>query len=459
MIIKVGTGDLTQVTVERKRMMKINKNHERGQITVLMVFAVIALFGAAALAIDGGMLYFQRRAAQSAADNAAMTGALSITKGYNAAQIDTIVHERTMVNGFDNSADDVEVQVFWPPQAPNPYAGNSDFIQVIITSRIPLAFTQIVYSGALEVTVEAIGHARPRASLVPGYAIYGANESACRTLVFSGNPLVQVSGGGSIGSNSDASCNCAVDPISGLPIGGSGINEGNVDVDVLDGGVISSAGCWGAYGSSGDVDPDPISAPQEDMEKLKNLVPTPDCSGLPNFGPTNINGVETLSPGVYDSLKFNSGADVTLDPGLYCISGADPWSVETKGGSIVRGDGVIFYMMETTGGWKSAGGSQIELYAPTDFRDPSGNQWAGMLIYVHPDNTNDIILTGTSNSWYEGSIYALGSHCDVEGNGGGVAFKTQIICDTVRINGTGDLDLFYDEGRNYHIPAAVDLSQ
>ncbi|MHA2403066.1 MAG: pilus assembly protein TadG-related protein, partial [Candidatus Kariarchaeaceae archaeon] len=73
----------------------LNKIHctrygEHGQIAVLMVFAVVALFGAAALSIDGGLLYFQRRAAQSAADNAAMTGALAIAKGYNSSQIQTI---------------------------------------------------------------------------------------------------------------------------------------------------------------------------------------------------------------------------------------------------------------------------------------------------------------------------------------------------------------------------------
>jgi hypothetical protein len=437
--------------------MKTQRNHEQGQITVLMVFAIFALFGAAALAIDGGLLYLQRRAAQSAADNAAMTGALAIAKGYDATQVDSIVLEQIIENGFDNSSDDVEVKVFWPPQAPNVYAGNSDFIQVIVTSRIPLAFTHFVYQGPAEVTVEAVAHARVNVELVSGYAIYGANPSACRTVVFSGNPWVQVTGGGSIGSNSNAGCGCDLQ-------GGSLVKEGTIDVTVEDGGKISTAGCWGNYGSSGNINPDPISAPQEDMDLLKSRVPTPDCSGLPTFGPTSINNTQTLIPGVYESLKLGANADVTLVSGLYCISGsAGPWSVETKGGSSIRvedgGDGVIFYLMESAGGWKSAGGSQVNLYAPTDLRDPSWNQWSGMLIYAHPNNMNDIILTGTSNSWYEGSVYALGSHCDVEGNGGAVAFKTQVICDTIRVNGTGDLDLFYDQDRNYKIPDEVDLSQ
>jgi hypothetical protein len=424
-----------------------------------MVFAVVALFGAAALSIDGGLLYFQRRAAQSAADNAAMTGALAIAKGYNSSQIQTIALERTSANGFDNSSDDVDVQVYWPPQAPNVYAGNSDFIQVIITSRIPLAFTHFVYKGSVEVTVEAVGHTRPRTDLVSGYAVYSANDSACEALKFSGNPDVQITGGGSLGSNSNAACDCAVDPATGAPIGGSGVNKGNVTLDVI-GGEITAAGCWGDYGESGYVSPAPTpNAPQEDMNKLKSLVPTPSCTGATN-GKVHINGVETLSPGIYESIKLVSGADVTLDPGLYCITGKDVgWSVEMKGGSSLRGAGVMFYLSDPVGGWKSAGDSHIELSAPTNLLDASGNQWAGMLIYGDPTMTNDIVLTGGSNSWYEGSVFALGSHCDVEGNGGAVAIKTQLICDTVRINGTGDLDIFYDETRNYHIPASVDLSQ
>jgi hypothetical protein len=434
--------------------------YERGQITVLMVFAVIALFGAAALSIDGGMLYFQRRAAQSAADNAAMTGALAIAKGYTSSEIQTIIFERTIKNGFDNSSDGVDVQVYWPPQAPNPYAGNYDFIQVIITSRIPLAFVHFVYKGPVEVTVEAVGHARPSTDLVSGFAVYSANDRACEALKFSGNPDVQISGGGNIGSNSDAGCDCAVDPVTGAPTGGSGVNKGNVTLEVIDG-DITSAGCWGDYGESGYVSPAPTTTvPQEDMNKLESLVPTPDCGGTPTNGKVHISGVETLSPGIYESIKLASGADVTLEPGLYCITGKDVgWSVEMKGGSSLYGDGVMFYLSDPVGGWKSAGDSHIELFAPTGLLDASGNQWAGMLIYGDPAMTNDIVLTGGSNSWFEGSIYALGSHCDVEGNGGAVAFKTQVICDTIRINGTGDLDIFYDEERNYHVPASIDLSQ
>jgi hypothetical protein len=435
--------------------MKMQGNHERGQITVLFVLGIIALFGAASLAIDGGRLYLTRREAQSAADDAAMTGALAIVRGYSGPEIGAIALNRAAENGFGQSEDWVTVEVYWPPREPNPYAGDWNHIQVIITAEVPAIFAHFVFNGPLQLTVEAVAHAVPSDELTPGFAIFGANASACRTLVFSGNPTVDVSGGGSMGSNSDAACDC--DPEGK---GGSGANEGKIRVKVNGGGDITAAGCWGSYGTAGVIKPDPDEGVQQlNMDKLGRRMPIPDCRGMTKYGPSSFNGEATIYPGVYESLKFTAGADVTLKPGLYCIYGSDPWVFETKGGSTIRGDGVMFYLMSTAGGWKSAGGSQIYLNAPTKLTDASGNQWADMLIYAHPDNTNDIVLTGTSNSWYEGSVIAMGSHCDVEGNGGAVAFKTQVICDTVRVNGTGDLELFYEKERNYHYPATVELSK
>lgn len=426
---------------------KSPQKSEQGQITVLMVFGIIALFGAAALAIDGGLLYFQRRAAQSVADDIAMTGALAITKGYTGSQIETISIEQGRENGFDGSMDEIDLNIYWPPIAPNVYAGDPSFIQVVLTTRVPSFFSQIVFQGPLEVTVEAVGHARLPSEIVPGASIHANNPTSCMALEFSGNPNVVVTGGGDVHSNSTAECAC----------GGSGI-KGDAAISVEDGGEISVSGCWKDAGAAGDVSPEPDEyAPQRE---ISDDVPIPDCSDLPVNGGMSFNGVDTISPGIYESLKFSAGADVTLNPGLYCLTGSDGgWSLETKGGSMIYGDGVMFYLMDTAGGWKSAGGSEVYLYAPTDLRDASNLQWSGMLIFAHPDNTNDIVLTGTSNSWYEGTIYAPGSLCNIEGNGGAVAYKSQFLCDTIKVNGTGDLQLYYDPGRYYYVPPAVDLSQ
>jgi len=418
---------------------------------VLFVISIIALFGVAALAIDGGRLYFERRAAQGASDDAAMTGALAILQGYNTPEVESIVLDRAMVNGFDNAGDDVQVDVHWPPIAPNPYAGDRNYIQVFITSEIPPVLSQFVFIGSLQVTVEAIAHVQPTGPIIPGYAIYGTNPSACRTVEFSGNPIVLVKGGGSIGSNSDADCPCS-----------SMVSGGNVFVEV-DGGAITASGCWNNLGASGNTIPEPITyVDQLDLDEIKASVPIPDCGSTENvkdYGDVTYDGLATIEPGYYRSMKFTAKADVTLLPGLYCIYGKDPWTIETKGGARIQGEGIMIYLMSTAGSWKSAGNAYVSLTAPTDLVDASGNQWAGMLIYTHPDNKNEIVLTGTSDSYYQGSILSLGSHCFIEGTSGEVSFNTQVYCDTVTVGGTGDLDVTYEEGVNYQVPAALELSK
>ena len=47
---------------------------EKGQVLVLVVLSVVGLLGFAALAIDGSMVYSDRRHAQNAADAASLAG-------------------------------------------------------------------------------------------------------------------------------------------------------------------------------------------------------------------------------------------------------------------------------------------------------------------------------------------------------------------------------------------------
>src|SRR5512139_3730177 len=63
-----------------------NHPSERGQALVLLVISFIALLGFAALAIDGGMVYSDRRYAQNASDASSLAGggiaALSMENSY-----------------------------------------------------------------------------------------------------------------------------------------------------------------------------------------------------------------------------------------------------------------------------------------------------------------------------------------------------------------------------------------
>src|SRR5512145_959469 len=52
--------------------------HEQGQAIVIMALAMIALLAFAALAIDGGNAYVERRRSQNGADAAALAGARQV---------------------------------------------------------------------------------------------------------------------------------------------------------------------------------------------------------------------------------------------------------------------------------------------------------------------------------------------------------------------------------------------
>lgn len=421
---------------------------ERGSTAVLLAFGMIAVLGFAALAIDGGMLYVHKRFAQNAADAASLAGALAITQGYSGSQLQQIVLVRARENGFDADDPETSVVVNWPPQAPSPYAGNPNYVQVFVTGRVNSAFAHFVYSGALQVTAEAIAHARQGEDFAPGYAIFAKNPDECQTLEFDGNPDLVLSGGGSIYSNSI--CDCAS--------GGAGVMDGNGNVNVLEGGKIKLGGCWVQDGSSGTVNPIPVTGlAQQGLPKA----PLPDCTGLEDFGDVVVKDTDTITPGLYESIKFSANADATMAPGLYCIygAGAGGLALPTLGSARVTGDGVMLYFMENAGGMQTSANSEVYLTASEDLTDYAGNQWAGMLIYVHPNNHEDIILTGTANSSYIGSVYAPGSYCEAQGTSGSIALQTQLICDTVRFTGTGDIDVSYDMEKLYHLPDAVELAK
>jgi hypothetical protein len=367
----------------------------------------------------------------------------------NRSELGQITILRAKENGFDDADPETSVVINWPPLSPNPYAGNPNYIQVFVTGTVKSAFAQIVYDGPMAVTVEAIAHARQGEDFAPGYAIFAVNSEECQTLEFGGNPSIELTGGGSIYANSSCSC----------PEGGAGVMNGDGTVNITEGGQIRLNGCFQDNGSSGSIQPVPVTGlPQEDLSRI----PIPDCSGLTDFGSETVQGTQTLEPGLYDSIRFNANADATLLPGLYCIYGAasEGFALPALGSARVSGDGVMLYFMEDAGGYKASSNSEIYLSAadPGEWTDQSGNEWAGMLIYAHPNNHENFIFTGTSNSSYTGSIYAPGASCEAQGTSGSVALETQMICDTVELSGTGDLDVSYNMSKIYHLPKAVELT-
>ncbi len=97
---------------------------------ILIVFSIVGLIGASALAIDGVNAFIDRRRADTAASAAALTAALTRIEGGNwrAAALATAA-----ANGYNNDGVTNTVELNTPPLNGD-YTGNSEYIEVIVTT-------------------------------------------------------------------------------------------------------------------------------------------------------------------------------------------------------------------------------------------------------------------------------------------------------------------------------------
>jgi hypothetical protein len=438
--------------------MKKARRSESGQVFLILVLVLFGLIGFTALAIDGGMIYSERRRAQNAADAGALAAALAKTQSEN---LHVAALNRTTSNGYDTTWGPCNPAGFdctqgtgtnWTIEVTNPprdgdFSGHDEYIHVIIIVDVEPAFVHLFFKDGLQTTVNAVSRVWPGQNIKPGYALYGATKTDCKGIWFSGTGNTTITGGSVFSNSSASSASCD-----------SGVQDGNGDVAVGPSPMnIQVVGNFD-MGGSGNVDPQPVieGVSQENIRPI----PEPDCSGLIDYGKVLVNAGSsvTLQPGKYESISFKAGASVTMDPGMYCVYGNKGF---TGNGGSITGTGVMIYMQD--GGFDLGGNSLVALAAETNpgiFVDPSKNDWMGMLIYFDPSNSNEVKLTGTTGTTYTGTFYAENSDCTISGTGDDIGLlSTQIICDKIKITGTAQVDIQYDEAEVYSLPPAIDLAR
>lgn len=432
------------------------KTSEKGQALILIVFCLVAILGFAALAIDGGRTYSEKRRAQNAADAAAYAAARAAAEGENwrAAAMSQL-----QMNDFNdpdlglNPGNPLDIVVYNPPQDGPFSAGEIDpnddpnqYFQVKITEAVPQSFSQLVFNGEMNVSVEAVARAQPILAVSHGNAMHATNTSACNAVWFDGGGETHVDGG-NVYSNSTAVGNCS-----------SGQQNGSGAVRVT-GGDIRVVGSWQTVGGSGTVAPNPleghpVSGPSDGVTHMALAdVPTPNCSGLPARDTSS----HDLQPGVYDGIAIHNGT-WTMAPGMYCLT--DDFRVN---GGDLTGEQVLIVMQ--SGSVDMSGNADIRLIRASSIEDSDGNQFGGMLFFMPTNNPGGIDLGGNAGTIFAGTIYAPGprnsskNKCTFGGNSGTIGIKSNIVCDTIEIHGNANVEIFYKEEQNYRLPPMIELSE
>jgi hypothetical protein len=483
------------------RLHKAQKS-ENGQIIVLLAISLVVVIVVGALAVDGGMIYSERRFSQNTADAASLAGGgevLHYMEEYDPVSKTYKVVNKTFVcpSSSDYDADSKK----FPEGSTNliakayneakeaydinkvdglPFLGyiatfedetvitedyglnenhgviiecnSKDTIKHVdvtarVTSQVSTAFAHLIFPGPLATTNEATTKTDPRRNIGYGNGIVSLSDDCQNNtdgMEFTGTGDITVFGGG-IHSNSCLTGSGNV-TVVGMPI----FDEfGNI-IDGLDGSLILNDESAVVNGGAifdpspiGGIDPLEIDAPEG-----------PKCTSNGSITGT------TYSPGKYPSgIKITNGTWFFED-GIYCVNG----DLEISGGT-VEGYGVMFYMID--GDVRITGNASVQLTAPVV--DP----WAGMLIYLAPGNDGLVYLVGTNDSYFSGTVFAPDGNIEAGGTSEGVTldeegcelsddcfaatFNVQFIGWYVKVVGTSEIDITYDETSNFYVVGKLDL--
>jgi hypothetical protein len=428
---------------------------EEGQVMAFLAICFVVIIGAAALALDGGMLYSDRRHAQNAADasslaggsgaayfmrtqnvnyNAFICGTSGTINTQNAAETASI--NSAVLNDYviDNDISDKHgVTVTCEITDLGSYEDKHIDVTTHITRDTSTNFAHLIYDGPLRNQVEAVTRVYPPAPLAFGKAIIALNASACsgnsNGVIFSGSSTTTVTGGG-VWSN-------------GCLTG----NGTSFNVTVNNGGVGFAGSSTGTLTN---INPAPQHIPQP-LPDYSTAVSEPDCTGLsPRVVPHS--GPATLEPGMYDEIKWTGGA-LSLNPGLYCVTGSQGISIN---GGELDGNGVTLFLM--TGGVTINGNvTPVDLRAPEETPDPSP-AIPGILIYLANGNTKTVSITGNSTSFYLGTVYAPDGDLYFSGSSGtNPTFNTQLIGNNVEVSGGAVIDINFHDDENFEKPPYMDM--
>ena len=395
----------------RTRRVSTARRNQAGQVLISTALSAVVLVGFAGLAVDMGILRYQKRVQQSAADAAAIAGATDLPSNYRTGAVNAAA-----ANGFtDNTAGgncgappanlavgSVNVGVCAPPIA-GPHAGQQGYVEAYVSAGQPTFFMRIL--GVNKKTITARSVASNNSTGTNGapygclYAI-GSRGNPVQGMTLQGASILAPSCG--IVDNGDYTSSGAITASS---FGVSGANNGG------EGSVTCTGGASTCPSFNSPAAADPLAAY------------TPPCSPCSGGSDISINrggnfsgagvryarGTYTVSPGTYHAITISTrgGENVVFRPGSYVINGAG--GLRVTGNANISGNDVSFYF---------TGPATINVAGtPTlNLRAPASGQYAGMLMWQAPADRANASLGGNGASQLNGILYFPSNQLSFAGN-------------------------------------------
>lgn len=406
--------------------MKILRD-EKGQTLVLTAVCMAGLLGFMALALDVGVLYHTRRDAQTAADAAAMAGALDFLYNQSSSSAQTAGCTAAGKNGITGnctaSASDgsctgtsTQICVNVPPKTGPNTTSSGTFVEAIVMVPQNTIFRT---GSAIPVYARAV-------------AALPTNGSACIWIMNPSGSGLDVQGNYAINSpNCGIYVNSSTSDAMGVTGNAGTVNSQFIDVvgnsslqhqttptpATMNSGIRQSpwgnlngptaASCSAGNSFSGKtITSSNIPSPSNGVVcftggSVKN---PPVVSGTFTFPGANSGIVYYFQNGV----EISTGATVTFGSALSYNSNTSTFTLPNSGvnpGAVLDvGNGTLI----------QDSNSLLNIYSPTQ------GSYTGIAIFQPPSNTSTLqVQFGSNNEVLDGYIYAPGGEVYLQDNGGG----------------------------------------
>jgi Flp pilus assembly protein TadG len=373
----------------------MRRKTEAGQVLALTAIGLVALMGFVGLGIDMGVLRYERRLQQTAADAAAIAGANNLSYG----GVTTGAQNAAIANGFtDNSGNGGTCTASGPHAPPSsatpgwtevtvcngpstgPHAGNANYVEAWVTVVQPTFFMKVVGINSEAITARAV--ATNLSGGVGSGCLYTLGNSST-DINFTGNANVTAP-------------QCGIVDDGGMSV------TGNISVNA------GSIGVAGGYSHTGNVSvtPTPVTGIPAASDPLAYLTPPTagGCVANPNLVG---NGTATLNPGNYcNGISATGNWTLTFNPGVYILSGG--FGGGFTGNVTLSGTGVTFYI--------SSGSVSLTGNTTYNFSAPTSGPLEGILFWQAKADSDAATFTGNSSSVLTGALYFPGAQVTTTGN-------------------------------------------
>ena len=377
----------------------------RGQtLTMFALFApiVLAIMG---LGLDGAQIFLERRNAQTAADLAALSGAVTLLES-DAASAKAKAKATALANDYANT------QV----EAVSPYLGQTDRIAVTVTSSVRTHFLPVLGLLGLgdftnvPISARAVAQTGLVGGTSGGFAIFALQTcpTTQKAVDFSGSTSVVT---GDIHSNADVYFSGSSNTVEGATtyVAGCGFPA------YVNGG---GGNTFEETPTSTTIQPDPIALARTDFT-CDFIAPSTGLWDLSNNGAWWVGGTKLSK---------------TLRAGTYCARGTTDGSIKL-GDSDIRIEDVV----AGNGGVTFVAQYQIEISGSNFDLHPHEH---GVLFAAYGNTETALKLAGSGGDW-QGSMYAPNGTAEISGSsnlniaGSIVGERVKISGSNFNINGNG----------------------